>query len=315
MKKLWLAAALLCVLLLLACKGGDDSVSIPSFDMVTVPAGTFQRDATTGNNSTITHSYQMMRTEVTQELWQAVMGSNPSAFQPSDPYDYVGQYGYDMTPDTGEAQAKRPVEMVSWYDVLVFCNKLSAAKGKTPCYTIGGSTNPDDWGAVPTSSDATWNGAACDFSASGYRLPTEMEWMWAAMGAQGSGTNTTDYAKTFAGDDLSSATDAIDDYAWYSSSSWNGPPANGKTHEVGKKSPNELGLLDMSGNVYEWCWDWYISYPSGAKSDYTGAAWGSFRVVRGGSWNDGASYCTVAYRVLSYQHDGSYNIGVRVVCP
>jgi formylglycine-generating enzyme required for sulfatase activity len=96
---------------------------------------------------------------------------------------------------------------------------------------------------------------------------------------------------------------------WYSSN------AGSKTHEVGKKQPNELGLYDMSGNVWEWTYDWSAGYPSGAKTDYTGAASGSNRVNCGGGWNHGASYCKVAGRYDHIPHDRYIGLGFRVVCP
>jgi hypothetical protein len=86
------------------------------------------------------------------------MGSNPSSFS--------------SNPASGEVQENRPVEYVSWYDALVFCNKLSIAEGLTPAYSIGGKTNPDDWGTVPTSSNATWNAVTIVSGSTGYRLPT-----------------------------------------------------------------------------------------------------------------------------------------------
>jgi formylglycine-generating enzyme required for sulfatase activity len=259
-----------------------------------VPAGSFQRDDTATNIAIITNGYWMGETEVTQELFQAVMGANPSNFTSGA--------------DGGETQNRRPVEQVSWYEALAFCNKLSLADGKEPVYAVSGV----NWATlvysdIPTSDDAAWNAAAVDTDKNGYRLPTEMEWMWAAMGADKTvQPNVTGYNKAFAG---STGSNSIDDYAWYDSNSGN------KTHEVGKKEANELGLRDMSGNIDEWCWDWYDSYPAGEHTDYTGAASGTNRMIRGGSCDGGASRCAVSYRIKFSPDGRGSDLGFRVVCP
>jgi formylglycine-generating enzyme required for sulfatase activity len=165
----------------------------------------------------------------------------------------------------------------------------------TPCYRIDGSTDPDDWGEVPTSSNSTWNAATCDFEANGYRLPTEAEWEWLARGGE-------DYK--YAG------SDNVDDVAWYTSNTnYTG------TREVKTKAPNGYGLYDMSGNVYEWCWDWYGSISSSSAAD--GAASGNNRVQRGGSWYYNGDYCRVAYRYGDYPSCRYYyhGYGFRVVRP
>ena len=151
--------------------------------------------------------------------------------------------------------------------------------------------------------DAIWDAATASRSATGYRLPTEMEWMWAAMGAR---DGATGYAKAFAG---CTGNNAIGDYAWYGNS-------RDTTHPVGAKTANELGLHDLSGNVHEWCWDWYAdSYPSGPLANYSGAASGTYRVLRGGSWGSVAAHCAVALRSASYPHIQSGSDGFRVVRP
>jgi formylglycine-generating enzyme required for sulfatase activity len=272
------------------------SISGVSVPFRYVPAGSFQRDGYTGNISVITKGYWMSETEVTQELFQEVMETNPS-------YHHGGS-GREAV--AGETQNQRPVEMVSWYDAIAFCNKLSLLAGKEPVYSVSGI----DWetlaySGIPTSSDTEWNAAGMDMSKNGYRLPTEMEWMWAAMGAdKTSQPNTTGRNKAFAGSD---GNNSIDDYAWYYIN------ADNKTHEVGKKTENELELEDMSGNVWEWCWDWDSSYPDGERTDYTGADSGSHRVYRGGGQDDGAYSCTVAYRRYSGPSNRSGNFGFRVV--
>jgi sulfatase modifying factor 1 len=260
--------------------------------MIPVPAGTFQLDETPANTSTVS-AFTMSETEITRAQWTAVTGL-------ADPSSTNGSTGTDD-----------PVQCANWYQALVFCNKLSLREGLTPIYTISGSTDPNNWGTVPTEdNDPIWDAATANWSANGYRLPTELEWMWAAMGAR---DGTTGYTKAFAG---STGSNAIDDYAWYSiSGDGSGPNAEGTTHPVGTKTANELGLYDMSGNVWEWCWDWDAGYPTGALTNYSGAASGTTRVSRGGGLNDGVSNCTVARRGGVDPYSQYSNRGFRVVRP
>ena len=200
-----------------------------SFDMIMVEGGTFTMGATPEQGSDAesaekpTHQvtlsdYYIGETEVTQALWQAVMGSNPSNFKGNS----------------------NPVEEVSWYDCQEFIKKLNKLTGRT------------------------------------FRLPTEAEWEFAARG--GNGSRGYKY----------SGSNSIDNVAWYTSS---------KTHAVKTKSPNELGIYDMSGNVYEWCQDWYGSYSSNAQNNPIGPLSGSYRVLRGSSWGGSSSKgCRVSNR-------------------
>ena len=202
-----------------------------SFTMIKVEGGTFQMGATSEQGSDVdsgekpVHSvtlsdYYIGETEVTQKLWEAVMGSNPSHFWGDE----------------------RPVEQVSWNDSKEFIEKLNNLTGKN------------------------------------FRLPTEAEWEYAARG----GNKSQGYKY--------SGSNTIGNVAWY----WDN--SSSATHNVKTKSPNELGIYDMSGNVYEWCEDWYGSYSSGSQTNPTGPSSGSYRVFRCGSWGSVAWSCRVSIR-------------------
>ncbi|MDD5977618.1 MAG: formylglycine-generating enzyme family protein [Bacteroidales bacterium] len=218
-----------------------------SFEMVYVEGGTFDMGATTEqgsdawDNEKPVHSvtlsdYYIGKCEVTQELWEAVMGSNPSRFK----------------------GAQKPVEKVSWNDCQEFVSMLNSLTGRT------------------------------------FRLPTEAEWEYAARGG-----NQSRHYKYSGG--------SIANVAWYHDNS------RGKTHAVGTKSPNELGIYDMSGNVWEWCSDWKGDYSAGAQTNPQGPSSGSYRVLRGGSWYDNARYCRVSYRGDGGPDYGHDYYGLRLV--
>jgi len=182
-----------------------------------------------------------------------------------------------------------PVNMVNLYQALVFCNKLSMREGLTPVYSIGGSTDPARWGSA--SADAV----QANWGANGYRLPTEAEWEFAARGGNSSRGYT--YA---GGNDIGSL-------GWYYENSGR------KTQPVATKEANELGLHDMSGNVWEWCWDRYGTYSEGTQDNPRGATSGSSRVLRGGSWTGYSGFMRSASRgATSHQHRYDY-VGFRVV--
>ena len=228
-------------------------------------------------------AYRIGETEVTQELWQAVMGNNPSSF--------------NSNPASGEVQGKRPVEQVSWYKCIVFCNELTkqAGLGESEClyYSDAGYTN------VYTKEDAGAKKEVYLYTAmnkKGFRLPTEAEWEWAAKGGK-------EYK--WAGTDEESE---LVNYAWYSANS------NNQTHEVKKRTANGYGLYDMSGNVWEWCWDWYSnSTPTGGQDPTGPAASGDDRVRRGGSWFNFAGYAARAYRVNCDPDNRGSDLGLRLV--
>ena len=224
---------------------GKFTVNGVSFEMVRVEGGTFRMGATSEQeddadsdekpvHSVTLSSYYIGKTEVTQALWQAVMGSNPSAFQ-----------GADL-----------PVECVSWNDCQEFIQKLNRLTGRN------------------------------------FRLPTEAEWEFACRG--GNKSNGYKY----------SGSNDIDNVAWYDGYSG--------AHPVGTKAPNELGIYDMSGNVWEWCSDWYADYTSYSQTDPTGPQSGSFRVYRGGSWYFNARYCRSSGRGGSDPSDRSNILGLRL---
>ena len=227
-----------------------------TFTMVAVEGGSFSMGAT-GEQGLGTYDWErpvhhvtlsdyfIGQTEVTQELWQAVMGSNPSYYT-SDPL--------------------LPVENVSWNNCKDFIEQLNQLTGKT------------------------------------FRLPTEAEWEFAARG----GNMSQKYR--FSGGSN------VHDVAWF----WNsipsqdiGTPGYG-TQPVATKTPNELGLYDMSGNVWEWCQDWFGNYSSDDQTDPTGPLYGSYRIFRGGSWSRSSECCRVAYRNYTYPSTADDTMGFRL---
>lgn len=221
------------------------------FTLVCVEPGTFRMGANEGDDQaidwekpvhqvTLTQPYYIATTEVTQELYAAVTGSNLSYF-------------------SGEAGL--PVEQVSYTDALAFCEQLSTLTGRT------------------------------------VTLPTEAQWEYAARGGHKAPATPTLYA---GGDDLGAV-------AWYDGNS------DGKTHPVAGKAANALGLYDMTGNVWEWCLDWYVDYTADAVSDPQGPSEGSGRVNRGGSWDYGAKYCRQSSRIINSPDNRYYYMGFRVV--
>ena len=227
------------------------------------------------------------RYEVTQELYVAVMGKNPS-----------GHQGDKRPPADGEVQHLRPVEEVTWYDSIVFCNQLTATTmGEASCVYYSDKALRKVYSAEDGKLARL---PYMDMVKKGYRLPLEVEWEYAARG--GNTDDAESWMLKYAGSDV------IEEVTWYNATS----PR--RSHEVGMKAPNSLGLYDMSGNVWEWCWDWFGTVKS--DTPVTGLAEpsssGEYRVYRGGSFGRSAPYCTVSTRSgIVPEYDGRI-LGLRV---
>jgi formylglycine-generating enzyme required for sulfatase activity len=191
---------------------------------------------------------------------------------------FLQQEGLQVEKPSWGRQGNNPAVYVSWEDATSFCNWLSAMEGLQPVYQMKGEKVSADW------------------SANGYRLPTEAEWEYAARG----GVEQKPYAY--------SGSDDLDAVGWYK-----GNAAN-RTQPVAHKRPNTLGLYDMSGNVWEWCWDWYDEkyYKTSPSSNPKGPSTGSYRVLRGGSWGYRPRYCCVALRFYVTPGDRSDLFGFRL---
>jgi len=259
----------------LAASAQDTRTEVP---MVTIEAGTFlmgspadepgRQEDEAQHLVKLTHNFAIATTEVTQALYAQVVGTNPSRWV--DP--------------------ARPVENVTWFDCVRFCNLLSEAQGLRPAYMI--NELGVDW----------------DRSADGFRLPTEAEWEYACR----AGTTTAYHF----GDDpadlhrFANYCDQSCERAWADSVHTDG---HAWTAPVGSYEPNAWGLYDMHGNVWEWCWDWWEPYEASAVVDPEGAVVGNVKAERGGCWECGPGMCRQAYRHYVEPDQKRSYLGMRVV--
>jgi len=201
-----------------------------------------------------------------------------------DEYDvYCDETGKSKPKDENWGRGRRPVIYISWNDAIKYCNWLSESENLPVAYDGNGKFL-----------DASGNITYDITKVVGYRLPTEAEWEYAARGA----TNDPDY--------LYAGSDNPDEVAWCYDNS------GSKTHEVGTKAANELGIFDMSGNVYEWCNDWFGNYSNTEELNPIGPSSGSNHVLRGGYWNDSAARCRVSSRFCYSSTDSNYGFGFRI---
>jgi formylglycine-generating enzyme required for sulfatase activity len=295
--------------------GGPQTVTVYYYtlgmEMANVPGGSFQMgnpdtaipnsDNERPEHAVTLAGFYMGKHEVTQKQWLTVIGSTIEEQQ-----TLAGS-----TDDNGKGD-NFPIYFVNWFEAIVFCNKLSVMEGFSPAYRIDGSTNPAAWGEVPASvthnNYTKWNAVTIVPNSTGYRLPTEAQWEYAARGGNGSPGGYT-----------YSGGNTIGDVAWYvGNTSYTPGTAGWGSRAVGTKDSNGLGLHDMSGNVEEWCWDRYGGYSGDDQDNPAGADAGTNRVHRGGYFSADAQSCRSACRSSdnpSTRTGGGIVLGFRVARP
>ncbi|MDQ1266640.1 MAG: hypothetical protein QG635_1792 [Bacteroidota bacterium] len=245
----------------------------PQIDFVEIPSGSFimgsdlyegYDNESPAHSVTLSRSFLMSKYEITQKQWTSLMSFNPSTFKNKIVYSNADNL---------------PISNITWFEAVDFCNKLSDYEGLKRCYS----------GEAPD--------IVCDWTANGFRLPTEAEWEYACRG----GTTT----KFYTGDDEAGLAAA----AWYYGNRDTVP------HEVGLKLPNTFGLYDMLGNVSEWCWDWwYARFDSSTAADPKGIESGPGRIQRGGTWISSAACCRASFRYYYGEPARAYFFaGLRLV--
>ena len=238
---------------------------------------------------TVSQQLAVMATEVTQAMWAALKAVQPSL--PSNQSQFPAP--------------QNPVEKVRWMDAVLFANLLSLQQGLNQCYFKDAA-----FGTPVTSANYMTGEFYCNWNANGYRLPTEGE--WEHFTRAGTVTPFSVAEPDYGGDDCATcspnpALDRLDGVAWWCHN------AGYQTRPAGTLNPNPWGLYDVHGNVWEWCWDWYGTYPTSSTTDYRGPASGTNRVLRGGGWFNLAGFCRSAFRSVSLPSERSGDVGFRLV--